>query len=47
MKEVRSLNRFLSMLTISNDLKHKIRTHYFNKNLVESMHDPKEEKEVL
>ena len=32
---------------VSNDLKHKIRTHYFNKNLIEQQHDPNEEKQVL
>lgn len=46
-KEVRRLNRYLNDLVLSNDLKHKIRTHYFNKHLIEQKHDPSEEKEVL
>jgi hypothetical protein len=46
-KEVRSVNRFLNFLTIGSDLKHKIRTHYFNKHIIEKVHDLHEERTLL
>jgi hypothetical protein len=45
-KEKRSLNRCMNVFTISHELKHKIRTHYFNKYIIETMHNANEEKEI-
>lgn len=46
-KEVRSLNRCLNFLAASSEIKHKIRTHYFNRHNIEKIHDPNEEKQLL
>ena len=43
-KELRSLNRILGFLDTTNDLKRRIRTHYFNKHIIEQIRDPNEEK---
>ena len=39
-KEMRSLNRILGFLRTSSHLKHRVRTHYFNKHIIEQKHDP-------
>ena len=44
---MRSLNRILGFLTATNDLKHKIRTHYFNKHIIDQTHDPSEEEQIF
>ena len=31
-------------MPVSNQIKHKIRTQYFNKQIVEQIHNPNEEK---
>lgn len=33
-KQIRSLNRCLTFLNISDELKHKIRTYFFNKSAI-------------
>ena len=33
-KKVRSLNRCFNFLTLTDDLKHKIRTYFFNKHAI-------------
>jgi hypothetical protein len=46
-KELRTVNRYLNDVAISNELKHKIRTHYFHKHLIEQKHDVKDEETVI
>jgi len=41
------MNRCMNFVSITNELEHKIRTHYFNKHIIEKMHDPNQEKELL
>ena len=46
-KEVRSLNRYMHILNISDELKFKIRSHFFNKHIIDKIFDSEEEKSVL
>jgi hypothetical protein len=46
-REIRLLNRYLNFLTLTQELKLKIRTHFFNKHEIEKTYDSGEERTVM